>query len=70
MAEVSPLIATAGEDVSLHLRLAHPDGLAADDSRETLDLSSLGVPTIDLVNICCDQLVNDLGNAIKKVCKA
>lgn len=63
LAEVTPLIMSVGTTRSLHLRLAHPQGLMAEDSRESLDLYDLGVRTMDLVYTGCAQLIADLERA-------
>ncbi len=65
--EIAPLIEAAGHSHTLHIRvrpIGGGDGSGA-DSREDLDLSRMGVDTIELTNRNCEQLIFDLEQSLQ-----
>ena len=59
--EVLPLVNVATPRRTLHIELEYPTGssLRIRDSREQLDLVSIGVKTATLVNVGCDGFIQD-----------
>ena len=67
--EVLPLIEAAGCPQTLHIRVKLADRhiRGRSDSRRPLDLSSMGVDSIELVNRDCGQLISDVVRSIDEL---
>ena len=65
--EVVPLIEAAGRHRSLHIRVKPVRGDVRSDSRKPLDLSSIGVDSVELVNRDCSQLISDVAQSINEL---
>ena len=62
--EVMPLIDAAGCTQTLHIRVKPAGRPVRSDSRKPLDLSSIGVDSVELVNRDCSQLISDVARSI------
>ena len=65
--EVTPLIEAAGCSQALHIRVKPAGRQVRSDSRKPLDLSSIGVDSVELVNRCCSQLIGDVAQSIEEL---
>ena len=65
--EVIPLMEAAGCTQTLHIRVKPVGRPVRSDSRRPLDLSSVGVDSVELVNQDCSQLISDAARSVEEL---